>query len=181
MKSDYPLNSTWERLAEVITYSGLSVNAFAKAIGLKRSENLYQIKRGNNGISPKLAKRISRAFPCFSVAWLIFGEGVFEAEKPILFVNQPHETSIRIIPFYVSLDALKEKPEEPHPFHSSGGGAVPQCTLCHADDGTGQRKDRGDLPAVRQGSLGAGGQFRQVPYLRDDYKLQVNYLSLGDY
>lgn len=116
MKSDYPLNSAWDRLSEVITYSGLSVNAFAKAIGLKRSENLYQIKRGNNGISPKLAKRISRVFPCFSVAWLIFGEGVFEAEKPILFVNQPHETSIRIIPFYVSLDALKEKPEEPHHF-----------------------------------------------------------------
>lgn len=40
---------------------------------------------------------------------------MFEAEKPILCVNQPHETSIRIIPFYVSLDASQE-PEEPHHF-----------------------------------------------------------------
>ena len=48
MKSDYPLTSARERLSEVIGYSGLSVNAFVKAIALKRSENLYQIKRGNN-------------------------------------------------------------------------------------------------------------------------------------
>jgi hypothetical protein len=116
MKSDITPNPAWERLSEVIGYSGLSVNAFAKAIGLKRGENLYQIKKGNNGISPNLAKRINRVLPCFSVAWLIFGEGVFEAEKPILCVDQSQRTSIRIIPFYLSLDALKEKPKEPHHF-----------------------------------------------------------------
>ncbi|MCC8062859.1 MAG: hypothetical protein LIO68_06420 [Rikenellaceae bacterium] len=56
MSSSLPTtNPAWERLSEVIGYSGLSVNAFAKAIGLKRGENLYQIKRGNNGISTKLA------------------------------------------------------------------------------------------------------------------------------
>ena len=109
-------NPTWERLSEVIAYSGLSVNAFAQAIGLKRAENLYQIKRGNNGVSPKLAKSINRVFPRFSVAWLIFGEGVFEAEKPVLCADQSLETSIRIIPFYLSLDALKYKPKEPHHF-----------------------------------------------------------------
>ena len=74
MKSDINSNPAWERLSEVIGYSGLSVNAFAKAIGLKRGENLYQIKKGNNGISPNLAKRINQVLPCFSVAWLIFGE-----------------------------------------------------------------------------------------------------------
>lgn len=69
------------------------------------------------------------------------------------------------------------------PFHSSVGGVVPQCALCHADDGAGQRKDRGDLSAMRQGSGRTGGQFRKVPYLRDDYKLQVRNIcrerSLG--
>lgn len=114
MKSDIIPNPAWERLSEVIGYSGLSVNAFAKAIGLKRGENLYQIKKGNNGISPKLAKRINRVLPCFSVAWLIFGEGVFEGESPILCVNHPYESSIRIIPFYLSLEALKMNPKEPH-------------------------------------------------------------------
>ena len=73
MKSDITPNPAWERLSEVIDYSGLSVNAFAKAIGLKRGENLYQIKKGNNGISPNLAKRINQVLPCFSVAWLISG------------------------------------------------------------------------------------------------------------
>ena len=116
MKSDITPNPAWERLSEVIDYSGLSVNAFAKAIGLKRGENLYQIKKGNNGISPNLAKRINQVLPCFSVAWLIFGEGVFEAERPILCVDQSQRTSIRIIPFYLSLDALQDKPKEPHHF-----------------------------------------------------------------
>ena len=102
MKSDINSNPAWERLSEVIEYSGLSVNAFAKAIGLKRGENLYQIKRGNNGISTKLAKRINRVFPRFPVAWLIFGEGVFEGERQILCVNHSYESSIRIIPFYLS-------------------------------------------------------------------------------
>ena len=113
MESDITTNPAWERLSEVIGYSGLSVNAFAKAIGLKRGENLYQIKKGNNGISPNLAKRINRVLPCFSVAWLLFGEGVFEAERPILCADQFLRASIRIIPFYLSLDALKEKPKEP--------------------------------------------------------------------
>lgn len=111
MKSEIKPNPAWERLAEVIAYSGLSVNAFAKAIGLKRSENLYQIKRGNNGISTKLAESINRVFPRFSVAWLISGES-----EAVLFVNHLHETSLRMIPFYLSLDALKEKPKEPHHF-----------------------------------------------------------------
>ncbi len=116
MKSDINSNPASERLSEVIGYSGLSVNAFAKAIGLKRGENLYQIKRGNNGISTKLAKRINRVFPRFPVAWLIFGEGVFEGERPTLCADHPYESSIRIIPFYLSLDSLKVNPKEPHHF-----------------------------------------------------------------
>ena len=40
MESDITTNPAWERLSEVIGHSGLSVNAFAKAIGLTRGENL---------------------------------------------------------------------------------------------------------------------------------------------
>ena len=50
------------------------------------------------------------------MAWLIFGEGVFEAERPVLCADQFLRASIRIIPFYLSLDALKQKPKEPHHF-----------------------------------------------------------------
>ena len=38
------MQTDWNRLKKVIDWSRLSVNAFAKHIGLKRAENLYQIK-----------------------------------------------------------------------------------------------------------------------------------------
>ena len=68
-------NANWERLCKVIEYSGLSVNAFARAIGLSCGETLYQIRRGNNGISSNVAKRIHEKYPDFSLAWLMFGCG----------------------------------------------------------------------------------------------------------
>ena len=70
-----PTNANWERLCKVIEHSGLSVYAFARAIGLSCGETLYQIRRGNNGISPNVAKRIHQKYPGFSLAWLMFGCG----------------------------------------------------------------------------------------------------------
>lgn len=65
---------TWHRLERVIKWTGLSVNSFALNIGLKRSENLYQIKRGNNGISRDLANLITTKYPTVSKGWLLTGE-----------------------------------------------------------------------------------------------------------
>lgn len=65
----------WQRLEQVIKWTGLSTNAFAVGIGLKRSENLYQIKRGNNGISKDLAELIARKYPNVNRAWLLTGDG----------------------------------------------------------------------------------------------------------
>lgn len=67
------MTEAWERLQKVIDSTGLSVNAFALSIGLPRGENLYQIKRGNNGISVDLAQRIHANYPQYSVAWLLLG------------------------------------------------------------------------------------------------------------
>lgn len=58
----------------------MTINHFAKHIGLSRAENLYQIKNGNNGISQKLAHRIVEAFPAISIGWLLSGEGVMLCE-----------------------------------------------------------------------------------------------------
>ncbi|MCC8035592.1 MAG: hypothetical protein LIO77_06650 [Rikenellaceae bacterium] len=52
-----------------------SVSAFAREIGLNRGENLYQIKRGNNGISRELTETITAKYPAVSKAWLLTGEG----------------------------------------------------------------------------------------------------------
>ena len=53
-KTDY---SSWRRLERVIESSGLTINSFARYVGLPRGENLYQIKRGNYGISLGVAKK----------------------------------------------------------------------------------------------------------------------------
>ena len=53
----------------------MTANAFARHLGLPRGENLYQIKRGNNGISCDLARRIHAQYPNYSLSWLLTGEG----------------------------------------------------------------------------------------------------------
>lgn len=67
--------TNWQRLEQLIKWTGLSTNAFAMAIGLKRSENLYQIKRGSYGISKELASLITKKYPVVSRAWLLTGDG----------------------------------------------------------------------------------------------------------
>lgn len=65
----------WQRIERVVRWAGLSVNSFARNIGLNRAENLYQIKKGNHGISKELAEAVSAAYPEISKAWLLTGEG----------------------------------------------------------------------------------------------------------
>lgn len=68
--------NNWQRIEQVIKWAGAaSVSAFAREIGLNRGENLYQIKRGNNGISRELAETITRKYHQVSKAWLLTGEG----------------------------------------------------------------------------------------------------------
>ncbi len=76
--------NSWQRLEKVIKWTGMSVNAFAHHIGLKRSENLYQIKKGNHGISRDLADLISSNYKNISKGWLITGEGEMFIEKPLI-------------------------------------------------------------------------------------------------
>jgi hypothetical protein len=69
------MSDKWHRIEKVVKWTGLSVNAFAREIGLNRSENLYQIKRGNNGISCELADIVCAKYPAISQGWLMTGEG----------------------------------------------------------------------------------------------------------
>ncbi len=65
----------WQRIEKIVRWAGLSVNSFAMHIGLSRGENLYQIKKGNYGISKELAETISAKYPEISRGWLLTGEG----------------------------------------------------------------------------------------------------------
>lgn len=68
-----------------------SFNALARELGIKRGENLYQITRGNNGISKDLADKICARYPQFSKAWLLTGEG-----EPYIEIPLPQTTPITI-------------------------------------------------------------------------------------
>lgn len=81
----------WARIEAVINMAQMTTNAFARHIGLPRGENLYQIKRGNNGISFDVADRICRRFPMISKLWLLTGEG------EMLLSNFHRSSGIRLI------------------------------------------------------------------------------------
>lgn len=101
--------SDWKRLEEVIAATGHTVNSFARHIGLPRGENLYQIKRGNNGISRDVAERIHAQFPQYSVAWLMFGEKVM----PQLTRDDDKIVRLPLFRNYSTVDfPLTEKPDD---------------------------------------------------------------------
>lgn len=81
----------WARIEAIINMAQMTTNAFARHIGLPRGENLYQIKRGNNGISFDVADRICRRFPMISKLWLLTGEG------EMLLPNYHRSSGIRLV------------------------------------------------------------------------------------
>lgn len=78
----------------MIDESGLSINAFALSIGLKRAENLYQIRKGNHDISRDLARKVTSKYPQVNEAWLLTGKGEMRAGETA--------ASSRKIPLYDS-------------------------------------------------------------------------------
>ena len=75
--------NNWERLQAVFNWANLTANGFAMRIGLTRAEHLYQIKKGNFGISPDLAERIVGVYPEINRDWLLTGIGsMFLADEP---------------------------------------------------------------------------------------------------
>jgi len=93
---------SWSRLYEVIRWSGMTTNAFAYSIGLKRSENLYQIKKGKNEISKDLAEQITALYCNISKSWLLTGEGSMFLEKKEVGVRAA--TASLGIPYYGTID-----------------------------------------------------------------------------
>lgn len=81
--------NNWQRIEAVIKWANMSTNYFARYIGLARGENLYQIKRGNNGISLDVADRIVSKFPQVDKLWLLTGEGQMFAEEKLRGVQIP--------------------------------------------------------------------------------------------
>ena len=81
--------NNWQRIEAVIKWANMSTNYFARYIGLARGENLYQIKRGNNGISLDVADRIVSKFPQVDKLWLLTGEGQMFSDEKLRGVQIP--------------------------------------------------------------------------------------------
>lgn len=82
--------NNWQRIEAVIKWANMSTNYFARHIGLARGENLYQIKRGNNGISRDVAERIVAKFPQVDKLWLLTGDGQMFAGAPSYGAQIPY-------------------------------------------------------------------------------------------
>ncbi len=99
-------NQAWQRLEAVIQWTGMSINFFARHIGFPRGENLYQIRRGNNGISKQLARRVVEHFPEVSELWLLTGSGE-------MFLHEQVESRI---PYYrLDLEQVLLRLDQLHP------------------------------------------------------------------
>ncbi len=88
----------WQRIEKIVNWTGLSVNAFARCIGLKRAENLYQIKKGNYGISKELAEMITAKYTTVNKSWLLTGAGT-------MFIDE-NQKPVANIPYY-KIDAVR--------------------------------------------------------------------------
>ena len=89
------INPAWGRIMQIIKENDVrNPHKFSKHLGLKRSENLYQIKKGNHGISKSLATTINKMFPQYSVGWLISGE------------NYNINLGVEEVPFYEDTKSL---------------------------------------------------------------------------
>ena len=70
------MKSGSEILKEVLEFTGESKNSLAKAIKLKRSQNLYDIESGKvKSISSELSEKIVLAYPKLNRQYLLTGEG----------------------------------------------------------------------------------------------------------
>ena len=64
-----------EKINEILKLVDLKPAAFARAIGLKAPQNVYDIQKGKVDISKDVALKIASVFPQFEMRWLLTGEG----------------------------------------------------------------------------------------------------------
>lgn len=71
-----------ERLDALLTHLRKSANELAKSVGYTRTDKIYHIIKGRNGISPAVAKDITTIFDEISYNWLLTGEGEMLKQSP---------------------------------------------------------------------------------------------------
>ena len=83
------LISDSERIKKVLDHANMSASRFAKHIGLKTPQNIYDIQRGKHGISKLVAEKITAKYLNINRIWLLTGEGeMFNEVLPPIEANR---------------------------------------------------------------------------------------------
>ncbi|GEO08712.1 hypothetical protein [Segetibacter aerophilus] len=82
------MKSAADILSELLAHTNKTKNSLAKAIGLPRSQNLYDIEKGKiKNISSELSEKIIKAYPEINRNYLLTGKGKMLKENS----NELHE------------------------------------------------------------------------------------------
>jgi repressor LexA len=75
--------NTSDRIAHLLSYSGLNAQAFAAHIGCKTKQSIYELLKGRTKtISPSMQSKILSSFPEVESTWLLTGEGQMLKSPP---------------------------------------------------------------------------------------------------
>lgn len=64
-----------ERISMLLGHLKMNANEFASSLGYKRTDRIYNVLNGRNGISSAMARDINQKYKCISFDWLAYGEG----------------------------------------------------------------------------------------------------------
>lgn len=85
-----------ERITMVLGHLKMNANEFASSLGYKRTDRIYNVINGRNGISASLARDIHNKYESISYNWIAYGEGEMlspqsteNSEQRINLLNTP--------------------------------------------------------------------------------------------
>lgn len=64
-----------ERMEMLLAHLQMNANELAASLGYKRSDRIYHVQKGRNGISERLAREICNKYPELSYTWIKHGTG----------------------------------------------------------------------------------------------------------
>jgi hypothetical protein len=75
-------------------YLGVNAKQFAESLGFKRADRIYNVLRGENGISSDLAKIIIDKYPSVNYEWLLTGKG---SMATLTLINEGNVTNSNVV------------------------------------------------------------------------------------
>lgn len=91
----------YNRIEKIMKYFNLNPNSLAKAINLKRTQNLYDIRDGKvQNISHSLAHKIITEFTVINKDWLLTGNGTMfltPIDEDAIYIQNLKEENKRLL------------------------------------------------------------------------------------